>query len=316
MTPYLEQLGDALAAIRIHDRFSYSWLGRRTCVLPARLRPYVSDAELRRILHARVRESLYTSFYCHGRAMPAPLGRAQRQADPELTRSLERANAGNGGWDAGWTLERLEGDVAIASRELRVRAGPDRRRAAADGRIELRRPKGLGALSPGHYMALSDASMPDGAVVRVYWNTPPASAPRLLGALTERLNRDAIAFRMKVASHPATLARCDGAVLYVPIGQFDERTIRDLAATIPLRHHVPAFTLQAAPGVGLAEDGGDGESFGLLRCGSLAEGLLRAREHRARGHAARLRVVLDTLEESGVDPAAPYRDPRLVPHVL
>jgi hypothetical protein len=314
MTSYAEQLQDALAAVRIHDPATFSWLGRRRRVLPSRLDPCITDAEQRRILLAGIQASLYVSFYCHGRVMHAPLGRADRPADRDLVAALAYANAGRGGWDGGWRLERLEGDVAVASRDVRIRVGNTRRRTIGNDRIEVRRPNGLQALSPGHYMALSDAPMPDGAVVRAYFNVPPVAAAALVGVVTRRLNREARAFRLKVGSHPATLARCDGAVLFLPAAPFDPQAVRELAAATPLRSRVPAFTFRVAPGTGLAEGGDD--SFGMLRCGVVAEGVIRAWEQGAQHPPARLQVVRAAFEEAGIDLTAPYRDPGFQPHVL
>ena len=69
----------------------------------------------------------------------------------------------------------------------------------------------------------------------------------------------------------------------------------------------PALTKRLAPGLGFAEDPGGDESFGQYRCRQLAEGIVRAYEHRARRIHDRLAVVSARFAEDGVDLDEPYR---------
>ena len=57
------------------------------------------------------------------------------------------------------------------------------------------------------------------------------------------------------------------------------------------------MTKALAPGLGIAEDPGEGNSFGLHRCGLIAEGLLRAREAGQASPSRRLATVIDCLEQ-------------------
>ena len=61
--------------------------------------------------------------------------------------------------------------------------------------------------------------------------------------------------------------------------------------------------------IGLAEDPGTGESFGMHRSRLLADGLLRAHEHRLRTAAARLPVVVERFAEDGLDLQRPFLCP-------
>jgi hypothetical protein len=80
---------------------------------------------------------------------------------------------------------------------------------------------------------------------------------------------------------------------------------------------IPAFTLELAPGVGLAEDDGSGESFGVRRCDLLADATVRAYEQGVVRIGARMDVVATRFAEAGVQLDAPYREPSLVGrHVL
>jgi hypothetical protein len=281
-------------------------MGRRSRRLPAALEGVLDSAQRHRHLVACLRDELYHSFYCHGRPVAARWGEPQPAfADPWLLAALSEANHGHGNWEQGWTVERVvDGQAVVAGSRLRVRVpAADCRpsRFAPGTAVSVRLPKELPALSPGFCFVVSDA--PTGTFdVRVYWNITHAGAPVLVEAITSRLNGDGIPFRLKVADHPHRFDRCDAAVLYLEAEAFGavRTTLREVAAALTLEPSIPAFTLELAPGVGLAEDDG-GESFGTQRCALLAEAIVDARE------------VADRFAEAGVDIDAPYRAGR---HVL
>ena len=78
-----------------------------------------------------------------------------------------------------------------------------------------------------------------------------------------------------------------------------------------------AATLELAPGVGLAEDGGRRESFGARRCALLADAIVRAHAHGVTEAEARLAAVAARFAEDGVRIDAPYLEPSLAGrHVL
>jgi HopA1 effector protein family len=84
-----------------------------------------------------------------------------------------------------------------------------------------------------------------------------------------------------------------------------------------LQPHVPAFTLELAPGVGLSENDPEAESFGSRRCALLAEGIVRAHEQGIVRDSARVDAVAARFVEAGVLIDAPYLDPSLAGrHVL
>jgi hypothetical protein len=69
----------------------------------------------------------------------------------------------------------------------------------------------------------------------------------------------------------------------------------------------PLFALRLAPGVSLAEDPGNGESFGMHRCRLAAQGVWAAWRDGMRGADARLSAVETAFAQAGVDPARPWR---------
>lgn len=325
MSRYRDEVAAALAAVTIRAPARYAWLGRMSRPLPARLAAELNAAERRSYLVSCLREELYFSFYCHGRPVEARWGEPQPPfPDAWLTGVLSRANASRGSWEPGWTVERIESEIAVvADGRLRTRVALDDCRGALDvgASVEVRLPKELPEASPGYFTVLGDTAGPAGPTsqVRVYWHVTRSGAAPLVAALTGRLNAEEVPFQLKVANHPSRLRRCDAAVLYVPGDAFDASTLRAIA-TAQGRHlqpQVPAFTLELAPGVGLAEENGNAESFGVRRCALLAEAIVRAAEHGLTDPGARLEAVSARFAEDGVDIDAPYLEPSLAGrHVL
>ena len=329
MSPYREQVAAALRAATIRGPLRYAWLGRTSRRLAGALEDAMDDAARDAYLVSSLGNELYASFYCHGRPVPARFGEpAPLAPDPGLAAALSSANAGAGGWQAGWTVERITGADAVVMSDVRARVPLSDCRAAGGVRpgaeVHIRVPKEHLWLAPGFYTALSDAAVDvesARAVLRVYWNVTPLGAPALMRALTTRLNATEVPFRLKIADHPFRLDRCDAAVLYLPGASFDavRVTLLEEAAELAphLRPPIPAFTLELAPGVGLAEHDGGAASFGTVRCRLLAEAIVRAHRHGVTQLGERVAVVADRFAEGGIGIDAPYREPSLSgDHVL
>ena len=128
--------------------------------------------------------------------------------------------------------------------------------------------------------------------------------------LTSRLNSASLPFRAKVVNDPARYTRCDAGVLYVHRHDYDavapvvRATYRELADG--LRPATPAFAKPLAPGLAVAEDPGDGDSFGMHRARLLAEGIVAAGE---RGSDDAVAVVAERFAAAGLDLDKPYVNP-------
>ncbi|MGZ4224632.1 MAG: T3SS effector HopA1 family protein [Solirubrobacteraceae bacterium] len=324
MTGYRDQVSAAVEAVRITGPVGYSWLGRRSRPVQHSLLAQMDRSDCQRHLVVCLREELYASFYCAGAAVPARWGDGQpAAADPRLRNALSNANTGHGSWDRGWIVQHCAHDEAVVSTpRIRVRVplsdcrGDDGRPIGPAAAVSVRLPKELPALSAGFFMVVGDAAFdpsPHRVLVRAYWHVAPTGAPALVHALTSRLNAGNVPFRLKVANHPARFDRCDAAVLYLCGDTFQmlRRMLLEVAASLAahLRPRIPALTLPLAPGVGLAESAGMGESFGMSRCRLLAQAIVDADEVGIDAPAARLTAVIDHLAENGVAIDAPYREP-------
>jgi hypothetical protein len=329
MTPYREQIAAAVRAVSIRGPARYAWLGRASRPLAAALEREMDEAARDAYLATSLAHELYASFYCRGQPVPARWGEpAPLAPDPELAAALSAANSGAGSRQAGWTLERIDGHEAVVVADVRARV-PVQDCRTRDGlrpgaAVEIRVPKEHLWVAPGFYTALSDAAVDaerSRGVLRAYWHVTPAGAPALMRALTTRLNAGGVPFRLKVADHPFRLDRCDAAVLYLPGELHDatRATLLEVASELGahLRPAIPAFTLELAPGVGLAEHDGGAVSFGTFRCRLLAEAIVDAHHRGASDEGERIAIAGERLADAGIAIEAPYREPSLAgAHVL
>jgi class II lanthipeptide synthase len=314
MTDYRDQIAAVVRAVTFPEPGTYTWFGVRAPRLPAHIEGALTPATGRNYLLYRLQAQLYRDFYRTGGAVPGP----RAAPGPLLTgttpfvEQLAAANAGRGCLETGWQLLGRNGARAVATR-----GGPalwlDAAALETSASLTVRLPKDLPAISPGYYMALGDRALPPAGaapLVRFYWHVDAAGAVRLMALLTARLNGAGLPFRLKVVSDPRGFGPCDAAVLYTR--QVDYAAVAEILCDIypALAAHlgatVPALTHRLAPGLGLAEDPGQGESFGLHRCLLLAEGLVRAHESGRRDADARLSVIAQRFAEAGLDPDRPY----------
>jgi hypothetical protein len=233
---------------------------------------------------------------------------------------MSNANMGRGSWEPGWRVVRVDAGYAVVAKsgvEVGVLLSACDGQVAPGAVVSLALPKELPFVSPGSWTALGDVPLDAtrSGLVRAYWNVSSRGAPALVNAVTSRLNEARVAFELKVVDHRLRFGRCDAAVLYLGADAFGgaRDTLSDIATTLAghLRPEVPAFTLELAPGVGLAEDGADDRSFGARRCALVAEAIVLAHERGLTRLDERLEVVAARFAEAGVLIDAPYLEPSL-----
>ncbi|HVL28923.1 MAG TPA: T3SS effector HopA1 family protein [Acidimicrobiales bacterium] len=256
-------------------------------------------------------------------AAPAMAVGVPTAADVNLLDALRSAHVDSGRWLDGWSVRAVSSrgralverhgrervlhrvDVLAGSRPcLPPRAG-DRVRVTAR-RDYLDEEGGFWFAAGG---AWDEAVVPP-SLVRLYWHVSRAGAPALVHHLTRALDGGAVPHSLKVARADPPTDRPDGAVLYVEEAHV-EAALAAAAACHPavspwLRPGVPRLTLELAPGVGLAEDPGTGESFGQARCRVVAAAVADRRDASLDEAAA---GALAALETAGVDPGRPHLRP-------
>ena len=161
MSRYREQISAAIEAVTIRGPARYAWLGRASRPLRAAVEAAMDDSTRETYLVTSLGHELYSSFYCHGEPEPARWREPEPIApDPALAAALSEANTGAGGWDGGWTVERVADGEAVLTSDVRVRVpvrdcrGPDGVRPGTE--VAIRAPKEHVWLAPGFYTALSD----------------------------------------------------------------------------------------------------------------------------------------------------------------
>lgn len=277
-------------------------------------------------------EALYRRWYLGlddtGGAPPPAVG-IPSAADVNLLDALRAAHVDTGGWREGWTVlavssrgRILAGRVGHAGTTDRVFSRVDvlsyarpclPPRVGEAVRVTARRDYvdeegGFWFAAGGRW---DETVIPPG-LVRMYWHVTRTGAPALVHHLTRALADEGVPHSVKVARGDPPVDRPDAAVLYVEEA-FADGALRAGARTWAcvggqLRPGVPRLTLELAPGVGLAEDPGTGESFGQHRCavvGAALEG--PAGSGRAVEESAA--AVLHGLEAAGIDPARPHLRP-------
>jgi len=270
---------------------------------------------------------LYQRLYCRPQQERSGLG-ADNRAQRVFVENLSRANGGSGSWEPGWVVEALEDDGTLVVHRQRdgltLWAQPEQFRPAlgpvgvgSAGRLHVG--KELREMLPGYYTILGEADQVDEdagapvAIVRFYWHLTAAGAALWIAELTQRFNGAGLAFQAKVHSNPGAYVRADAGVLYV--------AYRDLARTMALlvdlhgavssqlRPATPMFTKPLARGLAVAEDPGDGRSFGQHRCRLVAEGLMRALESGRTGFDDAATAVASRFAEARVSVVQPWLNP-------
>lgn len=139
-------------------------------------------------------------------------------------------------------------------------------------------------------------------VTRIYFATIAPEVARLTHAVTRAVGAVTGEWAFKVGVDPRTLARADGAVLYVPDQRVGEVAVGVAVAARPfVRPGRPPLTAALVPGVSRAQDPGDGRSFGESRCAVVAQAYAEWLD--VGGEFAD--VVADAFGRAGLDAARP-----------
>ena len=248
----------------------------------------------------------------------------------EFMDSLSTSNTSRSFWDEGWKIQELSaaGDgVAVATKYGMTRQVLPGEYLSDEGLgtypisgtpIRIFFPREHPGLDGGFYFSFGESpAQPFSvkSVFRVYWNISAATSPLLLHNLTKMLNRFEVPFRFKCLNNPHLYAaRIDNAILYV------NRRFHRIALEIMydlynqfkdgVLPHTPLFSKALAPGLGLAEDPQNGESFGMSRCRIVAEGLWEAFQKKHDSLEAKKHLIKERFIHYGLSLDAPYLNPK------
>jgi hypothetical protein len=265
---------------------------------------------------------LYARLYIRPTRTGAP---ADFLAQRDHISALSGANNGRGTWEPGWQVTGREPDGRISVRKDDVTfwVGPDGLRArtgtpAPGDYVRVRVAKELRSLMPGFYCAIGNGDQDDARDapaprVRFYWHLTARAAVPYMAAITSRLNERGIPFRTKVVSDPNGYGRADAGVLYLE--RRDTTRLGDVLAAVhraiapDLRPEVPLFCRPLALGLGVAEDPGNGLSFGQHRCQLAARALWASYTRGDATPEQQAATCADVVRAANLDPAKPHLEP-------
>ncbi|MEU9026244.1 T3SS effector HopA1 family protein [Streptomyces sp. NPDC048383] len=195
-------------------------------------------------------------------------------------------------------------------------------RLTADGPLvpgaEVRSPASPArpALSPGFFYAMGSREPRFGdELLRVYVHlTDPARAPRVWGAVLERLEAAGAGYHAKVLSGPADYPRRDALVVYLGAESRGAcHTVADAVRDLPgTGSDTSVFAHRLGPAAAVAWEpadprpGAGGLSFGQHRAAALAEAAVRAAA--GAGSDTDAHPARSAFAGAGIDPGAPYRN--------
>lgn len=305
----------------VFDGVTYS-LDAPTATSPEKEASDPDTSQLLSHLNAKFYDECYVGYF--------PSHEDPESADfknENLTNLFHAANDNKDGWDPGWQIYETSSDgrvfvqkadrsrVAIAG-EYSTYKWPGVAPIAGDF-VSIRMFSGSTDVQPSFFFAfgrtLSD-QFDESALVRFYFNVAAHAAVDLMAQITATLNRYHIPFKFKSLVQAKMYTRADSAVLYVARRYYTlvASLIMDMhkAATIRLREGIPLFTCGLVSGVGMAEDFKAKTSFGMHRCGLVAEGIVQAYLAGEKKIEVQVDMIEHIFQTNGLCIEKPYLNPK------
>ena len=329
-----EALDQVFAAIRIDAPHELTFAGRKLTVPPPAVPavpgvPGVNGNGAAKASPAPMIDLLSGVLYrwVYSRPFKPPLpplpedgqDREDFTADPSLSESLSAANTSRDRWEHGWTISQVHSSGQITAErgglsrsvwpgQFLSKDGPGAR-PRPGAQISIFYPRESTSLQPGFYYCFGETPEEESyslGIARIYWNVGLAGAPDLVRSLSARLNFFQVPFRFKCSVMPGQYERTDVAVLYLAkrLFPFVADALQEVYPEVRphLQPEVPFLTRRLAPGVGTAEDPGNGESFGQHRCRLLAESCWSCFLRGDQEAASRLAELRALAAAQGADP--------------
>jgi len=297
--------------VRVLSKNTYSILGESFTCSPCSDSPYrYHDSRVRHLA-----SKLYSLLYSKKKLYP-PTTRANALPIDKIV----LANTSRWGWEYGWNIEAVGSNsyhYILAKDGLRVSAAPADyiHRPGPPELKALRRRSTLPNAIVGWILLLGESleKMTDlnCPIARYYVNIDSPDATCFVRAVSSEFNGRGIPFSAKIPSNCSGFGRADSAVVYTRKCYVLEshKAIGNVLGSLKhLRSEVPLFTKKLASGIAVAEDPGNGMSFGFDRCLTAAEGFWSCDTAQS-GYGAYLEALERQFAKRGIDPAALYLNP-------
>lgn len=321
----LAELTEIIRAVSILSATSFSFAGAVISQSDPAAQYMQSLYPSQNQLVTRLQQKIYSACYCQrftGNAFEEQVNMVHMQ-DSSFLQALSEANSSQERWEVSWQIyQTLPSGQILAHKNGQSRMLWPGEFVTHDGagiapragtNISLLVAKESRTIQPGFYFAFGEAvtdQQDDSWIIRFYWDIKESAATTLIRLVTKRLNRFQVPFRLKCVSFRSQFNRADAAVLFVSRRYY--KIVSDLLLDIhqevraDLKPDTPLFTKRLAYGLGLAEDPGNGESFGMSRCRIVAEGLWSAYQQGLQAEEACLQEVVKQFEKNGIDLVYPY----------
>ncbi len=268
-------------------------------------------------------ETIYDQCYCkkfnghYQENVPATADSA------DFRSALSMANTTTERWSRNWMVEQvMPGGQYLVTKNNRYKLVYPGEFITAEyqpglpqqgTRVSIYCQKEATTLQPAFYFAFSQEpadQQPLYTTLRFYWNLKSSGAVKLTGLLTSKLNNYSIPFSFKCLNSPGLYTRTDAMVLYItkPYYAITAQIISTIYPQIEneLNDHTPLFTKELDKGLGLAEDPGTGESFGMMRCALVARGIYNAFQSGGGSNKEKMQQVENVFNEAGIVLTMPY----------
>jgi hypothetical protein len=269
---------------------------------------------------------------CYSREFRVPLDLSFGNADPTDTLMVElsSANATRERWDYGWKVTQILQDGSLyAMKEAQTRILRPGEYMLQDAAAAVQPGAWIRAFlskedvvsQPGFYIVNAEIapSFEDfQTMVRLYWNLNPEGAPELVSRVTERFNALRVPFQFKALRYRSQYLRADSAVLFT--GWRYAGIALHLAYEIyadlnrQMKPFTPLFARKLEPGLALAEDPANGQSFGMTRCSLLAQALVNAYHQRRQSQKARMAELRTVFDQAGLNLDNPHLSLSAIDH--
>ncbi len=338
----LDVLEDIVRKVKIQTDFSIRHPDYKPLELPAEAIERfqkMPDSMQKKYLSLQLRSFLYGIYYNgsmrsvlaldgEGNGLPLDLeNNTVLGIDVAFYQRLHESNCGQGYFDPSWSVlkEESDGSLAVTKGGLRLHIQrdkhlqPSQQAVVVGNSVAILMPKNR--VQNGFYMAVSNVGFSriedtnsHPVTVRIYFNLTPDGAVAVMASLTQQLQEMAIPFSFKVLYNPKDYQRCDSGVLYFDKRDYEAvgRVLKTVYAEVRsyFKPEIPLFTMQLAPGLGLAEEPdqkfGEQESFGMNRCQIVANGLLEAWQQEGNLPQERMQAILRQFSRLEIDLQHPY----------
>jgi HopA1 effector protein family len=288
-------------------------------------------------LTTQVQEYLYDIYFSHSSIPTQELKIAEQQPielannivngiDIHFYEQLRQSNTSTGYLDSNWQVvaETEDRELIVVKDGLHLHIDPQRyldpdlAHVSIGSTIPIYLPPSL--VGEDTYIIVGNAGIPKRYTpnsgtkfLELYFNFTPAAAVEIAAQLTHELNKRKIPFQFAILHDPALFYRYDTGTLQ--LSQADYLAIQPVLAKIcqaqqsEFSAHVPLFSKQLAPGLGLAEVPTTPIRFGMQRCELVARGLITAIAQNRTAAADKFQLVQQEWTVAGLDLLQPYLNP-------